>query len=89
MVGTKPTFADGSSDLRKARIESTVRCKTREDLERTIAADMFKGSGLIQAIIEMRRFNRCPGATVKSDYGTVSLISVVLEAMSPYKYDCS
>jgi hypothetical protein len=43
IVGTKPTFADGSSALRKERIDSTVRCKTREDLERAIADDMFKG----------------------------------------------
>lgn len=49
MVGTKPTFTEGPSDLRKERIDSTVRCKTREDLERAIADDMFKGSEFIQS----------------------------------------
>jgi hypothetical protein len=54
MVGTKPTFTDGSSDLRKERIDSTVRCKTREDLERAIADDMFRGSEFIQSNFEFK-----------------------------------
>jgi hypothetical protein len=59
MVGTKPTFADGSSDLRKERIEATVRCKTIEDLERTIADDMFKGSEFIQSNLNSNNQSLC------------------------------